>query len=320
MAPERRRSSRKVDVAVIGLGNWGTSLAAGLAAARIPLPEIVVRTQSRRTRRRKSVSTLASVVSAPLVSWTEATLDASILWICVPDAAIAEVAERIAAKRRNLRGQIVVHSSGALTADVLDPVRLAGAGVASVHPVMTFPATDAVPLQGMLFGVESSDAETRRKLYSLVRKLGGRPFKLISEKKALYHAAGTLASPLLVSELGAAIEAARMAGLDSRTATLWVKSLAEATASNVFAHGPVRSFSGPFARGDAGTIRLHLQALDAHPILAGVYRSLASYAVSSLPVRNLKLLNEILNDNTGGKPNRSRNAGEQGRRGARVRD
>ena len=33
MATEPRRSSKKVDVTVIGLGNWGTSLAAGLAAA-----------------------------------------------------------------------------------------------------------------------------------------------------------------------------------------------------------------------------------------------------------------------------------------------
>lgn len=315
MATPRRRSSQKVDVALIGLGNWGTSLAAGLTAARITLPEIVMRTPARRTRRHKVLSNATS-----LVSWRDATLDAGILWICVPDAAIAEVAEKIAAKRRNLHGQIVVHSSGALTADVLDPVRLAGAKVASVHPVMTFPATDIVPLQGMLFGVESRDAEIRRRLYSLVRKLGGRPFKLIAEKKALYHAAGTLASPLLVSELAAAIGAARLAGLNSRTATLWVKALAEATAKNVFARGPGRSFSGPFARGDAGTIRLHLQALDAHPILAGVYRSLASHAVSSLPVRNLKLLHEMLNEGSGSKPDRRQNAGKKGRRGARVRD
>jgi predicted short-subunit dehydrogenase-like oxidoreductase (DUF2520 family) len=315
MAVPRRSSSKKIDVAVIGLGNWGTSLAAGLNAARIPLPEIVVRAPARRTRLRKALSNAKSVVP-----WRDAILDARILWICVPDAAIAEVAENIAKKRPDLRGQIVVHSSGALTAGVLNPVRLAGAGVASVHPVMTFPGKDVVPLPGMLFGVESSHAETRRRLNSLLRKLGGRPFSLTAEKKALYHAAGTLASPLLVSELAAAMETARLAGLGARTAALWVKALAEATARNVFARGPGSSFSGPFARGDAATIRLHLQALDAHPILADVYRSLARNALSTLPVRNSHLLDEILNDGGVGKPNLSQNAEKHGRRGARVRD
>ena len=59
---------------------------------------------------------------------------------------------------------------------------------------------------------------------------------------------------------------------------------------NVFARGPQASFSGPFARGDAATITLHLEALAEHPILAGVYRSLARHAVCALPVKNRRAL------------------------------
>jgi predicted short-subunit dehydrogenase-like oxidoreductase (DUF2520 family) len=272
-----------IDVAILGLGNWGSSLAAALTLSGVPLCEVVV-------RRRRASSPY------PTVSWKQAVLDARILWLCLPDAAILDAARRIAGQRGSLKGQIVVHSSGALSAEVLDPVRRAGATVASVHPVMSFPSRRIVPLPDMLFAVEAARPATRRKLHSLIHRLGGRPFDIAAQNKALYHAAGTLASPLLVSALAAAIEAARLAGLDRKSALEWVQSLAQATASNVFAHGPAASFSGPFARGDAETVRLHLQALREHPQLTDLYRSLALYAMEALPVRNERALFEALRE------------------------
>ncbi len=273
-------SQRKTDVCLIGPGNWGTSLAAAFVLAGMPPREIVVR-----RRKRGQGST---------VTWSEARLDAGILWLCVPDSAISEVAAEIVRRRPDLRGQIVVHSSGALTVEALEPARRAGAAVASVHPAMTFPTRHPVPLDGVLFGIEAADAAARRLLHTLVRKVGGKPFNITAKNKALYHAAGTLASPLLVAELTAAIETARLAGLEPRDALRWVESLAMATSRNVFSRGPGRSFSGPFARGDAATIQLHLQALQKHPILAELYRSLAAWAVESLPVQNRLTLEKIL--------------------------
>jgi predicted short-subunit dehydrogenase-like oxidoreductase (DUF2520 family) len=268
------------DVAIVGLGNWGTSLAAALLPAQIPLREVVVR------KPRRS--------SLPLVSWKKARLDARLIWLCVPDAAIADAAEKIARLRPSLTGQIVVHSSGALTVSALDAVRRTGAQVASVHPAMTFPTRDVVPLDGVLFGIEAEHAATRRLLHALVRRIGGSPFDLSSKDKPMYHAAGTLASPLLVSALTSALEAARRAGLDEKTSRRWVQALAGPTIRNVFARGADKSFSGPFARGDAETIRLHLNALQPHPILAAVYRSLAQQALQSLPVKNAGALSAAL--------------------------
>ena len=261
-----------LSVAVIGAGNWGGSLVAALRAADLGSLEVVGR------------------------DWRRARLDARVIWICVPDAAIAAVAEKIAAVRRRekLRGQIVVHSSGAFSADVLERVRAAGARVAAVHPVMSFPARAAVALEGVMFGIEARDAAVRRELSALVRRIGGVPFAVKAETKALYHAAGIFASPLLVSAITAAMETARLAGLDDKTATEWVKALVEATVANVFARGPAKSFSGPFARGDAETIDLHLQALAEHPILTDVYRSLARHAIAALPVKNRRALTDAV--------------------------
>jgi predicted short-subunit dehydrogenase-like oxidoreductase (DUF2520 family) len=311
-----RKTSASLDVTIIGPGNWGTSLASALTAVRIPLREIVVRKRPQK----KSGGKTPRLPYKNVVLWPDAVLDARILWLCVPDAAVAETAEQIVTRRSDLRGQIVVHSSGALTAGLLEPARAAGAQIASIHPVMSFPTREIVNLDGVLFGVETRDPATRRTLHSLVRKLGGRPFDLPAGKKSLYHAAGTLASPLLVSELSAAIETARLAGLDRHTASLWVQSLVEATVTNVFTKGTARSFSGPFARGDARTIDLHLQALGAHPILADVYRSLARHAIQVLPVKNVRMLKEILGEPVLSATNHSRDVGNPRRRRRRVRD
>jgi predicted short-subunit dehydrogenase-like oxidoreductase (DUF2520 family) len=271
----------KDEVTVIGPGNWGSSLLAALRRARIPVREVVSRT-------RRSGAT----------SLRDAQLNARILWFCVPDGAIADVAAALVERRREqertLRGQLVVHSSGALTVAALEVARKAGAAVASVHPAMSFPTREVVDLQDVLFGVESQQPEVKRRLYALIRKIGGRPFAIPSAKKALYHAAGTLASPLLVSELTAAIATARMAGLSAGEARKLVGVLALATVRNVFEQGETKSFSGPFARGDVATISLHLRALAEHPIVAEIYRSLARNAVEALPVERQGEIRSLL--------------------------
>ena len=116
-------------------------------------------------------------------------------------------------------------------------------------------------------------------LYPILRRIGGEPFAISSRHKAIYHAMGMLASPLLVSHLEAAMQMAQLAGMSSRTARKLIEPIARATLDNFFRRGAEKSFSGPIARGDAGTIRLHLQALEPHPMLADVYRSLARNAL-----------------------------------------
>lgn len=266
----------KTDVTVIGPGNWGGSLLAALRSAQVPVREIVAKTP------KNGAKTLQ-----------KAQLDARILWLCVPDDAIAGVATQIVERRGKLVDQIVVHSSGALTVAVLDAARKAGAAVASVHPVMSFPTRRVVSLQGVLFGVEAPGQAAKRTLYQLIRRISGRPFAIPSARKALYHAAGTLASPLLVSELSAAIATARQAGLSASEARALVGALAQATVVNVFKRGEANSFSGPFARGDVATISLHLQALAKHPMVTDVYSSLAIHAIETLRVERKNELRSL---------------------------
>lgn len=295
--------SPRPGVAVIGAGNWGSSLIQALSASKLPLREIV-------SHRASGSGVAAALRSGDVLrarSVGTANLDARILWICAPDSSIESTAEAIVARcrelGRSLRGQIVVHSSGALTVSVLRAALRAGAAVASIHPVMSFPTRRPVPLDGVLFGVEAA-AAVRPTLESLVGGLGGVAFPVDSRRKPLYHAAGVLASPLLVSALMAALETAQLAGLSHPQALRLVEALSAASARNFFARGPAASFSGPLARGDASTIDLHLRALSRHPMLGEVYVALARHAVKTLPVRNRRQLRLLLG--TGDDRNRTR--------------
>ena len=273
-------------VSIIGLGNWGSSLVQALTDAEVPLHEVVV---SGRRSARKALRAL------PLVNLDQARLQADVLWLCVPDKAIARVTAQLAKRVavRGLEGQIVIHSSGALSAGVLQQAAKVGAAVGSVHPLMSFPTRTPVTLKGVSFAVEA-DAASSRVLNRLVRRIGGYPFAIKAASKALYHAVGVLSSPLLVSQLAAAHETAARAGFSPRQARRLIEPIARATLDNFFHNGPAKSFSGPIARGDVETIRLHLRALKPHPMLASVYRSLALYALEALPSPGTRALRASL--------------------------
>lgn len=260
-------------VAVVGLGNWGSSLAAALDAAGLLAERVHARRRSSRVR-----------------------LDARVLWLCVPDAVIGSTAEWIAAEREDSRGQMVVHSSGGLDRSVLGVVERAGASTASVHPMMSFPTRRVVALKGTRFGVEAADEATRKELFALVRRLGGRPFAIDGRGKAMYHAGAMFGSPLLVATLAAGVRAMGEAGIGKEEALALLGPMAAATVANVQKQGMARSFSGPLARGDAATLKLHRKALKKHPLVAHVYDSLARLAVEDLPSANRVGIEAALGD------------------------
>lgn len=279
-------------ITLIGLGNWGTALASALFAAEIPIQEIVVRRLGNSGRR------LAQKYGARLVTLRQATLDTEIIWICTPDAAIAKTAAALAKRGLLEKRQVVLHSSGALSSMELAAVRHAGASTASLHPLMSFPRRvgmkdAAASLRGVPFALEG-DALAVRAAKRVVRKVGGDAFAIRTEDKALYHAYGAFASPLVTALLTAAVKTGRAAGLSQADAMRRMRPIVERTVENFFRHGPQKSLSGPVARGDAATVARHLAALRQHQGLLRIYRELQGFAVEALPGKNKAALRKVL--------------------------
>jgi predicted short-subunit dehydrogenase-like oxidoreductase (DUF2520 family) len=71
--------------------------------------------------------------------------------------------------------------------------------------------------------------------------------------------------------------------------------MAAATVANVQKRGLAHSFSGPLARGDAATVKLHRRALAGHPLVAQTYIALARLA-ADLPSTDRAAIETALSD------------------------
>jgi predicted short-subunit dehydrogenase-like oxidoreductase (DUF2520 family) len=294
-------TTKKPGVAIVGAGSLATFLALALDNAGFTIAEIVARDSPGSLQRARK---LAAKVGAQAVTADSATLQAALLWLCVPDREIrgsaAALANRLAARSpvkkkgqpRN-EARFALHSSGALSSRELDPLRKGGVAVASVHPLMTFVAGAHPSLEGVAFAIEGDKAavEVARRI---VRQLGGESFRLPVARKAAYHAWATMTSPLLLAFLVTLEEAARAAGLTRHDARRKSLPILRQTLANYARLGPARSFSGPLVRGDAATVAKHLSALKKHSAAREVYLALARAALRSLPVKNRNGLNQLL--------------------------
>ncbi|MEX2581785.1 MAG: DUF2520 domain-containing protein, partial [Gemmatimonadota bacterium] len=94
-----------------------------------------------------------------------------------------------------------------------------------------------------------------------VDALGGRMIRVDAAGKPLYHAAAVLASNYVVALLAVAERIMHEAGVEPDSARDALTELALGAVQNAAAVGPVEALTGPIVRGDAGTVKLHLDRL-----------------------------------------------------------
>ena len=214
----------------------------------------------------------------PVVDVVDAAAGAELVVLAVPDDSLPSIVTLLADRLEP--GAWVLHLSGARGFDVLEPLERAGAGVLALHPLQTFAdvagAIDA--LSGAAIAVTAEVTRGSSLGDRLAEDLGGRPFRLADEHRALYHAAAVFASNYLVAVSGAAVELFEAAGVpDARSA---MRPLQAATLDNVQRLGPRDALTGPAVRGDAGTIDRNLAAVvGAAPALVPAYVTLCRTAM-----------------------------------------
>lgn len=244
--------ARRPSVSIVGCGRTGGSIALALQRAGYVIPAVWSRSRAGRMR-------AARLLDAPVLADAAETVGAAeVAVIAVPDDAIAGVAAQVAANVRPR--QRVVHTSGSVSVEALDPVRQAGGRIGSLHPLQTLsdPESGAEALEGAGVAVTCDDAD-RRFFHRLVGAWGGQPFALPDEAKALYHAAAVFASNYVVAALWAATQL--FDEIEIRHARGLLGSLAAAAVDNVVQQGAEAAITGPVSRGDVETVRRHVAAL-----------------------------------------------------------
>ena len=281
------RGKKRHSVTLVGAGRLASALATLLPKAGFAVDEIVTRHPLKVKGAEKQILRKSG---GRLTTAEDATWSSEVVWLAVSDGAIASCAGAIA-KLTKWEGKIVLHSSGALSSDVLSALRRKGAYVASAHPMMSFVAGEPPSLSGVVWTLEG-DPRAVSSARSMVKALGGTALKIDKKSKPLYHAFGAFLSPLLVVHLETAMQLALDAGIPRTELASLMRPIVERTLNNLFANvkhkkGSGRAFSGPLIRGDVETIEGHLQALKKMPTALGLYVALISAALQSeLPVKN----------------------------------
>jgi predicted short-subunit dehydrogenase-like oxidoreductase (DUF2520 family) len=283
------RSRRKTTITLIGAGNLARTLGPALRAAGYKIDAVAAR-ETASSRRRAAM--LATSLGAKAVPLAQAGPDSDIIWICHTDDALAETARKLA-RKNGWQGKIVFHSSGALSSDVLAPLRRAGAHVASLHPMMTFVPGASPKMSEVPLAVEG-DRQAVAAARQLVKRLRAEIFLIEKKFKTLYHALGSFSSPMLVATLATAERVGRAAGLSPNQTRRIIAPILRETIKNYVERGPAAAFSGPIKRGDLNTIRRHLRQLKRVPGASEVYRALVKSALMDLPARNRSQLVRLL--------------------------
>ena len=260
-------------IGFVGAGRVGTALAVALRDAGWPVTAVASRDPARRDR-------FAALVAGSRAHAQPHDIidEADLLFLTVPDDAIAEVAAGL----RLYSGQAIVHASGVLPASVLAPAMAAGTEAGSFHPLVAFPDADAGrrALPGAVVAIEGDEALLPL-LEELAGAVGARPVRVTAEGKAAHHAAATLSAGGLVAVLDVVERLAAAAGIapDDRLGTY--EGLARQALENARRNGAAGALTGPVVRGDAGTVRLHLETLRrVDPAAVPLYVALARRAVA----------------------------------------
>ena len=253
--------SARPTVAVVGAGRLGTALALALTSCGYDLRAVVAR---RLAHARRAAALLKKPDALALSSaQLERLPQTQLLFIATPDDEVAGTAARLAALSSPNEGQrVVFHTSGALSSEVLAPLRERGFQTGSMHPLASVsePLSGAERLRGAFFCVEggrAAAAAARR----VVRDLGGQSFTVSAENKALYHAAAVMTSGHAVALFDTAARLLARCGLSEKRAREVLLPLLRGTLENLSERTPARALTGTFARADVETVRKHVAAL-----------------------------------------------------------
>jgi len=203
---------------------------------------------------------------------------ADIWCLCVPDRHISRVADTLAGV--TIAPTTALHFSGFHPAEIMATLRPAGWHLASLHPVTSFadPKTARARFAGTPCGIEG-DAPAVAQASAFAHALGGLPFVIRSENKALYHAAAVFSNNLTTVLQAIAEDAWAETGVAPDMARVLQERLLRDALENISALGPQNALTGPAARGDTDVVAHQGRAVAAWDAEAGeIYRLLSEKA------------------------------------------
>lgn len=244
-------------ISIIGAGRVGQTLGRLARQAGYEVGEIVC-------RERRSALAASRFIGAgnPQAARRAQLSPSDLILISTQDDHIPDAIEIIERSSAALSRSVALHTSGALSSDVLRPLAARGLAVGSCHPLQTFESpTRALALIDKTYFCIEGEPRALRAARKFVRAIGARQFEIATDRKALYHAAAVMASGGVVALVSKSLEMLRQCGLSDAESRKVLLPLVEGTVANVRALGSALALTGPVRRGDVGTVARNIEAV-----------------------------------------------------------
>jgi predicted short-subunit dehydrogenase-like oxidoreductase (DUF2520 family) len=249
----KAQSSEKI--VFIGAGKVATALALALKSKR-KIVQIYSRTNA-------SAKLLAGKLSSAFTAdIKKLNADADLYIIAIKDDAIAKIASQL-----KLKGKTIVHTSGAVSIDVL---KKASANCGVLYPPYSFVKGRGLD-KNVPFCIEASNQKVKKELTDLVKDVAGKPYYMNSEQRSQLHLAAVFANNFTNHMFVIAHDISKQAHIPFEV----LFHLIEDTVVNLKHQKPELNQTGPAKRGDKHTLKKHEEMLKSNPRYLALYKQIS---------------------------------------------
>jgi predicted short-subunit dehydrogenase-like oxidoreductase (DUF2520 family) len=190
-------------------------------------------------------------------------IDADLLLLAVRDRDLLPLAQELAETGVVSRRTACVHAAGSQTADVIAPLRAVSAGVAQMHPMISFASLTTFPTLARGHMHIKGDAVAEKRARALAKRLGMTPRTFDALDTVGYHASAGLVANGAAALAAVGAELLVKSGVPMNVAPKMLGPLLRSVAENVEALGFPSALTGPVRRGDAVAVEKHWRVLEA---------------------------------------------------------
>lgn len=230
-------------ITLIGAGNVATQLGLALHKQGYFISQVYSKTS-------RSASALSKKIkSKAITDLKKLEHDSSIYIIAVKDDAIADIVKQL-----KLKDQIVVHTSGSLSINIVKGV---SKNIGVFYPLQTFSKDKNINFRDVPVCVEGNNSSTTKTLEYFAKSISPNVKKVNSEQRKTIHLAAVFACNFSNHMYDIADEILKK----NKLSLDLLKPLIEETANKIKNNSPSKMQTGPALRGDKKIMEEHLKML-----------------------------------------------------------
>jgi predicted short-subunit dehydrogenase-like oxidoreductase (DUF2520 family) len=242
-----------MQIVIIGTGNVATVLGMQLKNAGHTIVQVFGRNKT-------AAATLADKLNASAASaWPAIQRGAAVYLVAISDNALYTLPDVF-----TLHNELVVHTAGAVSIEVLKPV---SRHYGVLYPLQSLrsnkPVVSSVPLM-----IDANSSEQLEILQQLAASISDKVMVTNDEQRLKMHLAAVIVNNFVNHMYRAAANWCQQQQLDFSA----LLPLIQETAARIQNAAPVDMQTGPAIRKDTATIEKHLQLLNGEPALKSLYQ------------------------------------------------